>query len=76
MHLSKRCKLRKCGIDCRDAIFVFKICSKSFFPGGHSIIIALLDLSKTFDRVNHLKLFNSLLDLRVSITVVEVVYIC
>ena len=47
-----------------------------FVDGGHSIIIALLDLSKAFDRVNHLKLFNSLLDLRVSITVVEVVYIC
>ena len=58
-------------------IFLYlKSVINNFIAGGHSIIIALLDLSKAFDRINHLKLFNSLLDLRVSITVVEVMYIC
>ena len=39
---------------------------------GSSIFIALLDLSKAFDMVNHFKLFNSLLHAAVPIAVVEV----
>ena len=62
----------KGGIGCPDAIFALKSVIHYFIDRGSSIFIALLDVSKAFDRVNHFKLLNSLLDAGMPIAVVEV----
>ena len=61
----------KCGIGCPDAIFALKSVINHFVARGSFICIALLDVSKAFDRVNHFKLFNYLLDVGVPIGVAE-----
>ena len=62
----------KCGIGCPDASFALKSVINHFVAKGSSILIASLDVSKPFDRVNHFKLFNYLINDGVPIAVVEV----
>jgi len=49
----------KTGTSCADAIFTLKTTVQYFTDKGSSVFIASLDISKTFDRVHHFKLYNS-----------------
>ena len=60
----------KCGVGCPDAIFALKSVINHFVYRGSFSFIASLDASKAFDRVNHFKLFNYVLDAAVSFVVV------
>ena len=51
----------KRGIGCTEAIFTLKSVISNFVDNGSSVYVASLDISKAFDKVNHCKLFNSLL---------------
>ena len=63
----------KYGIGCPDTMFfALKSVINHFVDRGSSIFIASLDVSKAFDRANHFKLFNYLLDAGVSFVVDDV----
>ena len=47
---------------CAQAIFVLQQVCEYFVSCGSNVYIATLDASKAFDRVNHVKLFNILLE--------------
>ena len=47
-------------LGCSNAIFVVRTTIDYFIDRGSTIYAASLDISKAFDRVNHLKLFESL----------------
>ena len=51
----------KRNIVCTEAVFTLKSMISNFVDNGSLVYIALLDINKTFDKVNHCKLFNSLL---------------
>ena len=51
----------KKGIGCSDAIFALRQCVNYFNEGNSNVYIASLDASKAFDRVNHYKLFTTLI---------------
>ena len=57
---------------CNDAIFSLKSVTRYFNERGSSVFIASLDIKKAFDRVNHYKLFRSLLSIGVPLIVVDV----
>lgn len=61
-------------IGCADAIFTLKSTLEYFVKRGSSVYIASLDISKAFDRVNHYKLYNSLLCAGVPVVIVDVLY--
>lgn len=47
-------------LGCSNALFAFRTTIDYFIDRGSTIYAASLDISKAFDRVNHLKLFESL----------------
>ena len=63
----------KSNVGCTDAIFALKTTTRNFISNGSYIYCAALDISKAFDRVNHYKLFNSLISAGVPITIVNVI---
>lgn len=52
----------KKGVGCSDAIFSLRAVIEHFISNRSSVFAAALDISKAFDRVNHFKLFTSLLE--------------
>jgi len=57
---------------CADAIFTLKSTLEYFVKRGSSVYVASLDISTTVDRVNHYKLYNSLLCAGVPVIIVDV----
>ena len=55
-----------------DAIFTLKSTIKHFNGRGSSVYISSLDIRKAFDRVNHFKLYKSLLEVGVHVITVDV----
>lgn len=51
----------KRDIGCTEAIFTLRSVVNDFIDNGSSVYVASLDINKAFDKVNHCKLFNSLL---------------
>ena len=62
----------KSNVGCADAIFTLKSTLEYFVNRGSSVYIASLDISKAFDRVNHFKLYKSLLTAGVPVIIVDV----
>jgi hypothetical protein len=62
----------KDSVGCADAIFTLKSTLEYFVDRGSSVYIASLDISKAFDRVNHYKLYKSLLTAGVPVIIVDV----
>ena len=52
----------KKGVGCTDAIFALKATVGHFVNNGSCVYAASLDISKAFDRVNHFKLFRTLVN--------------
>ena len=50
------------GLGCANAVFVLNETVQYFTSKGSSVFSAALDLKKCFDRINHSKLFSSLLN--------------
>ena len=50
-------------VGCTDAIFALKATVGHFVNDGSCVYTASLDISKAFDRVNHFKLFRTLVNL-------------
>ena len=46
---------------CANAVFAVQTAINLFIANDSSVFVASSDLSKAFDRVNHFKLYNSLL---------------
>jgi len=55
------------GSGCSHAIFLLREVIDYFASHGSTVYMATLDARKAFDRVNHVKLFNLLLDNNVSL---------
>jgi hypothetical protein len=51
----------KTGLGCNNAIFALRQCVEYFNERNSNVYIASLDASKAFDRVNHYKLFTTLI---------------
>ena len=47
---------------CSHAIFAFKTTANHYIKNGSTVSVCALDISKAFDRVDHYKLFNVLVD--------------
>jgi hypothetical protein len=58
---------------CNDAIFAVKTTVNYFTERGSCVYAAALDLSKAFDRVNHFKLFSSLLNAGLPVGIISVI---
>lgn len=58
---------------CTQALFLLRQVAEYFVEHGSNVYIASLDASKAFDRVNHVKLFNVLLDRGVPGRLVKVI---
>ena len=52
----------KKGLGCTDAIFLCRSTIDHFTQRGSNVYAASLDISKAFDKVNHFKLFHSLIN--------------
>jgi len=59
-----------------DAIFTLKSTVEYFANRGSSIYVASLDIRKAFDRVDHYKLYKSLLQTGVPVITVDVLCNC
>ena len=57
---------------CADALFALKTTISHFIANGSSVFAASLDHSKAFDRVNHFKLYNSMLSTGIPVYIVNV----
>jgi len=57
-----------------DAIFTLNSTVKYFVDRGSSVYISSLDIRKAFDRVNHYKMYMSLLDAGVPVVIVDILY--
>ena len=57
---------------CTNALFVMQETIKYFMSNGSNIFGAALDLKKAFDRVNHYKLFSSLIKLKIPMWIIAV----
>ena len=55
-----------------DAIFTLKSTVEYFTNRGSSIYVASRDIRKAFDRVDHYKLYKSLLEAGVAVIIVDV----
>ena len=64
----------KDSVGCADAIFTLKSTMEYFVDRGSSVYIASLDISKAFDRVNHYKLYQSLLSAGVPVIIVDILH--
>ena len=60
-------------VGCADAIFTLKSTISYFADRGSSVFVASLDISQPFDRVNHFKLYNSLLRVGIPVIIIVVV---
>jgi hypothetical protein len=59
---------------CSHAIFLLRQVTEYFLNHGSNVFMGALDASKAFDRVNHVKLFNILLDRGLSGRLITVIY--
>ena len=50
---------------CNQAIFVLTEVIKYYLDNGSNVFLSALDLTKTFDKVNHFKLFTALFEKRI-----------
>lgn len=64
----------KRGIGCCEAIFTFKSVINHFTDRGSSVYVASLDVSKAFDKVNHFKLYMSLLNAGIPLSVIKILF--
>ena len=60
------------GLGCANAIFVLNETAKYFVSKGSSVFSAALDIKKAFDRINHFKLFSSLIQVGVPLWVIRI----
>jgi len=51
----------KSGLGCSEAIFTLRSTIDYFNANGSTVYVAALDISKAYDKVNHYKLFYSLI---------------
>ena len=51
----------KSGLGCSEAIFTLRSTIDYFNANGSTVYVAALDISKAYDKVNHYKLFSSLI---------------
>ena len=51
----------KSGLGCSEAIFTLRSTIDYFNANGSAVYVAALDISKAYDKVNHYKLFSSLI---------------
>ena len=58
----------KKGLGCRDAIYTVKSVITHFTKNNSTVNICAIDLTKAFDRVNHLVLFQKLIKLNIPAT--------
>ena len=63
----------KNNVGCTDAIFTLKATIGHFVGNRSSLYCAALDISKAFDRVNHYKLFTTLISVGVPIAIVNII---
>ena len=63
----------KQNFGCAEALFALKTTINHFIANGSSVFAASLDLSKAFDRVDHFKLYNSMLSTGIQVYVVNVI---
>jgi len=59
-------------VGCTNAIFAFKTTVGHFVNNGSCVYAAALDVSKAFDRVNHFKLFRTLVNSRIPLAFIDV----
>ena len=64
----------KTGLGCANAVFVLNETVKYFTSNGSSVFLAALDFKKAFDRINHFKLFSSLIKANVPLWVIMILY--
>ena len=62
----------KKNVGCSNALFVMSETIKHFTNNGSNVFGATLDLKKAFDKVNHFKLFTSLVKAGLPVWVVKV----
>jgi len=62
----------KKNMRCAYAIFTLKSAVKYFTYNGSSVYIAPLDIRKTFDIVNHFKMYDSLLSAGIHVVIIDV----
>ena len=58
-------------LGCSHAIFALRQCVEYFVTRGSTVIMAALDAMKAFDRVNHIKLFEVMYDIGISVHVIR-----
>ena len=63
----------KKGLGCRNALFALRHCIQYFNEHGSNVYVASLDASKAFDRVNHFKLFTTLIHCGLPISVIDLI---
>ena len=61
------------GISCSQAIYSVRCLVNEYTEGGPAVSICALDLSKTFDRVNHFALFSKLMARNVPVLLLKLV---
>jgi hypothetical protein len=52
----------KVGVGCAEAIYTLRTTIDYFNSNGSTVYVAALDISKAYDRVNHYKLFSTLIE--------------
>jgi len=61
------------NVGCSEAIFTLKSTIGYFIDRGSPVYVASLDISKAFDKVNHYKMYESLLSAGVPMIIVDIV---
>jgi hypothetical protein len=64
----------KKGLGCSNAIFVMNETIKYFNTKGSTIFAAVLDFKKAYDRINHFKMFSSLIKAGVPTWLIDLLY--
>ena len=63
----------KKGLGCRNALFALRHCIQFFNEHGSNVYVASLDASKAFDKVNHFKLFTTLIRCGLPISFIDLI---
>ena len=61
----------KKGLGCRDAIYTARTIVDKITAGGNTVSICAIDLTKTFDKVNHCSLLMKLMKRRIPLVPVS-----
>src|ERR1043165_1305591 len=64
----------KKNLECSNAIFVLRQIIEFFNSRGSNVLIALLDGSKSFDRINHCKLYSTLIKPGLPMLFINMIY--